>query len=316
MQRLTSWMMRGAMLAVLGVAGPASIGVGTPSAYAATSIKAVVNGQPITTYQIRQRAAFLKLRRVGGNTTQKATEELIDEALKKQEIERQGVTIPDQAIEAAYENFAKGNKLSTAQLAQVLGQAGFSPEAFKDYIRVQMGWGQAVAKRVQREERLSEQDVVQRMLARGGEKPSTTEYNLQQVIFVIPEGQRGALLANRKREAAAMRSRFRSCDTTYDIAKGLRDVTVRDLGRVAQPELPPIWKDDVIGTDPGRATAPKETDRGVEFIAVCNARTISDDRAAQMVFQMQDMEALNKGQDGPDAAVLKTLREEAQIVRR
>ncbi|RFC66544.1 peptidylprolyl isomerase [Fulvimarina endophytica] len=310
--------MRGTVVAVLGLSGPAMVGLGATPVQAASAVKAVVNGQPVTTYQIRQRAAFLKLRRVAGNTTQKATDELIDEALKKQEIKRQGISIPDQAVNGAYENFAKSNKLTLAQLNQVLGQAGFSEAGFKDYIRVQMGWGQAVATRIRQEERLSEQDAVQRMLARGGEKPSTTEYSLQQVIFVIPTGQRASILGNRKREAEAFRSRFQSCENSFNIAKGLRDVTVRDLGRVAQPELPALWKDDVMRTNPGRATAPKETERGVELIAVCNARTISDDRAAQMVFQMQDMESLNKqgGENGPDAAVLKKLRESAQIVRR
>ncbi|MEN3791426.1 SurA N-terminal domain-containing protein [Fulvimarina sp. MAC3] len=316
MQNVTSWLMRGAMVAMLGLGGPASLGFGPVSSQAATAVSVVVNGMPVTTYQIRQRAAFLKLRRVGGNTTQKATEELIDEALKRQEIQRQGVSIPDQAVEAAYLNFAKSNKLSESQLAQVLRQAGFSPQGFKDYIRVQMGWGQAAAKRLQREERLSEQDVVQRMLAQGGQKPSTTEYTLQQVIFVIPNGERGSLLANRKREAQALRSRFKSCDSTFAFAKGLRDVTVRDLGRVAQPELPSLWKDDVIATSPGRATPAKETERGVEFIAVCNARKISDDRAAQMVFQARDMESLNSKGSGADADLLKRLRDEAQIVRR
>ncbi|EAU42687.1 survival protein sura precursor (peptidyl-prolyl cis-trans isomerase sura) [Fulvimarina pelagi HTCC2506] len=308
--------MRGTMMAMLGLGGPTLLGLAPTTAHAASSVAAVVNGMPVTTYQIRQRAAFLKLRRVGGNTTQKATDELIDEALKRQEIQRQGVNIPDEEVNAAYLNFAKGNNLSEAQLAEVLGSAGFSPQAFKDYIRVQMGWGQAASRRIQREERLTEQDAVQRMLAQGGEKPSTTEYTLQQVIFVIPNGQRGAMLANRKREAQAMRQRFQSCDSTLAFAQGLRDVTVRDLGRVAQPELPSLWKEDVMQTSPGRATPTKETDRGVEFIGVCNARQISDDRAAQMVFQARDMESLNGDGSGADAALLKKLRDEAQIVRR
>ena len=316
MARMTTLMTRGVLVAILGLATLGSTIVMPERAEAASSIAVVVNGEPITTYQIRQRAAFLKLRRVGGNPTQKATDELIDEALKKQEMRRQRVSIPDEAVNAAYANFAKGNKLTEAQLGQVLSRAGFSSDGFKDYIRVQMGWGQAVQKRVRSTERLSEQDVVQRMLAEGGKKPTTTEYTLQQVIFVIPDGQRGALLGNRKREAEAMRARFQSCESTYQVAGGLRDVTVRDLGRVAQPELPGMWKDAVMQTSPGRTTPAKETERGVEFIAVCQARKISDDKAAAMVFQARELEALNDSDKGPDAKVLADLRKEAQIVRK
>ncbi|MEF2551826.1 SurA N-terminal domain-containing protein [Aurantimonas sp. A2-1-M11] len=287
----------------------------TGTAQAASEISVVVNGVPITSYQIRQRAAFLNLRRVGGNTTQKATDELIDEALKKQEIRRRGISISDDAVNEAFGRFAAENKLTETQLGEVLSRAGFSSDGFKDYIRVQMGWGQAVQANMRSSEKLSEQDVVQRMLAQGGEKPSTTEYTLQQVIFVIPEGQQSALLATRKREAESMRSRFQSCDSTFEFAKGLRDVTVRDLGRVAQPELPPRWKKDIQATSVGRTTPAQQTERGVEFIAVCNTRSISDDKAAAMVFQAREMEKLGE-QSEPDADYLKTLRERAQIVRR
>ncbi len=284
-------------------------------ALAASEISIVVNNQPVTTFQIRQRAAFLKLRRVGGNTTQKATEELIDEELKKQEIRRRGIKIPDAAVEEAFGKFAADNKLTQAQLGEVLSRAGFSASAFKDYIRVQMGWGQAIQSKLRTSDKLSEQEIVQRMLAQGGKKPTTTEYTLQQIIFVIPDSQRKSLIGKRTSEANAMRARFRSCESTYDVAKSLRDVTVRDLGRVAQPELPPRWKDDIINTSVGRTTPARETERGVEFIAVCKSRNISDDIAAGMVFQSRDLKKLGEGGE-PDAAFLKELKSKAQIIRR
>lgn len=290
--------------------GPAAWNV----AEAATSIRAVVNDEAITNYQVDQRAAFLKLRRTSGDVRQKALDELIDETLKKQEIRRRGIQISDEAVNGAYAKFAADNKLTEEQLGQVLAQAGFSAEGFRDYIRVQMGWGQAVQAKLRQSEKLSEQDVVQKMLAQGGEKPQTTEYTLQQVIFVVPEGQRSTVAA-RSTQANAMRSRFQSCQSTYDLAASLRDVTVRDLGRVAQPELPPRWKDDIIAAKVGGTTPVKETERGVEFIAVCNARSISDDKAAALVFQSRELEALGK-QEEPDADYLKELKENAQIVRR
>lgn len=112
-----------------------------------------------------------------------------------------------------------------------------------------------------------------------------------------------------------MRSRFSSCAKSYDLAKNLRDVTVRDLGRVIQPELPPLWKDSIIAASVGSTTPVKKTDRGVEFIAVCDSRNISDDMAAAMVFQSRDMQKLGKEAE-PDADYLKELKDKAQIVRR
>ena len=56
------------------------------------------------------------------------------------------------------------------------------------------------------------------------------------------------------------------------------------------------------------------TERGVEFIAICNTRKISDDHAAQLVYQAKDLESLSAAE--PDAALLKKLRDQATIVRR
>ncbi|WP_102957913.1 SurA N-terminal domain-containing protein [Mangrovicella endophytica] len=286
----------------------------TGPAQAASEVRVVVNKEPVTSYAIQQRAAFLKLRRTTGDIQAKATDELIDETLKKQEIRRRNINISDAMVDQAYGNFAKQNKLTEAQLGEVLSRAGFSTKSFKDYIRVQMGWGQAVQANMRREKKLSEQDVVQRMLAEGGNKPKTTEYTLQQVVFVIPAAKREALKSQRMKEANALRSRFRSCESTYDIAKGLRDVTVRELGRVTQPELPPRWKKDIEAGSAGRATPPQETERGVEFIGICDAKTVSDDVAAAMVFQEQDLEKL--GKEEPDVALLKKLKDKAQITRK
>ncbi|MBP0618198.1 peptidylprolyl isomerase [Jiella mangrovi] len=298
------------------VGAPAAVSLVPTPAKAASQVAVVVNGQPVTTYQIRQRAAFLKLRREGGNLTKKATDELIDEALKTQEMRRRGVSIPDEAVEQAFQNFASQNKLTVAQLTQVLSRAGFSAQAFKDYIRVQMGWGQAVQASLRKNEQVSEQEAVQRMLAQGGKKPTTTEYTLQQVIFVVPPDERKSRLSLRKREAEGMRSRIRGCKDTYDIAKKLIDVTVRDLGRVATPALPSRWKDAIERTAPGKTTPVQETERGAEFITVCNSREVSDDATAAMVFRSRDLAKLGKGESGPDKELLDKLRKSAQIVRK
>ena len=161
---------------------------------------------------------------------------------------------------------------------------------------------------------MSEQDAAQRMLQKGGAKPSATEYLLQQVIFVVPASERAATLGKRKREAEAMRQRFSSCETTREFAKGLIDVTVRDLGRVLAPQLPPDWADNIKNTKPGTATSVRETERGIEFIGVCSSREVSDDRVAQLVFPTEGKDD-EKG-DELDKKYVAELREKARIVER
>ena len=278
-----------------------------------TQIPAVVNGEPITRNQVKRRAAFLKLRRAPKTGTAAARDELVEEAIKMQEARRRGVNVPEGRVSDAYANFARSNKMSVTQLNQIMNQSGVTPAGFKDYIRAQIAWSSLVAQNgpAAGGAPLTEREAVARMLERGGQKPTANEYLLQQVVFLVPQAQRtNARVAARKREAEAMRQRFTTCEATAGFAAGLKDVTVRDLGRKLGPELPPDWKPLVEKTVEGRTTAVRTTPRGAEFLAVCRLREVSDDRTAQIVFSRED--AKDAGGDA-GAAYLAKLKKASKI---
>ncbi|RWC92407.1 MAG: peptidylprolyl isomerase [Mesorhizobium sp.] len=297
--------------ALLVAATSVSITAMTPPAFAST-IKYVVNNVPITTGDIAHRAAFLKLQRKKGN----AGQEMIDQTLRMAEARRLGIRITDAQVDAAYQRFATNNKMQLKQLDGIMAQSGVTKEHFKDFIRAQMAWNQALGARYRSGEggAVTEQDAVRRMLDKGGAKPTAMEYMLQQVIFVVPASERSATLAKRKREADAMRARFNGCDSTRQFAKGLLDVTVRDLGRVLAPQLPADWADQIKATKVGGATATRETERGIEFIGICSSREVSDDKAAQMVFQSEG--GNDKDADELSKKYVDELRKKAKIVER
>lgn len=289
---------------------PASVLV-SPPAYAST-IKYIVNDVPITTGDIQHRAAFLRLQHKKAD----AANEMIEQTLKLGEARRLGIRISDAQVNDAFDRFARNNKMQPAQLSQIMNRAGVTVEHFKEYIRGQMAWGQAVSARSRAEGGLSsEQEAVRKMLDNGGEKPTATEYMLQQVIFVVPAAERSSILGKRKREAEAMRARFNGCNTTREFAKGLLDVTVRDLGRVLAPSLPSDWADQIKKTKVGAATPVKETSRGVEFIGICSAREVSDDRVAELVLGGDDA-SKNSDTDALEKKYVAELKQKARIIKR
>lgn len=302
----------------------ATLMTGTTTSFVGTAnaseIKYVVNGTAITSYDIQRRAAFMKLQRRKGNLNQMAADEMINQVLQAQELARLRIRVTDEQVDAAYARFAQNNKMTLQQLDGVMSQSGVTKSHFKGYIRAQMGWGQALGSRARSGggaggKMTSEQEMVRKMLEKGGSKPKATEYMLQQVIFVVPPKDRGALLAKRKREAEAMRARFSGCDSTRQFAKGLIDVTVRDLGRVLEPALPPEWADSIKSTKTGGATTVRETERGVEFIGICRAKEVSDDRVAQLLFQKEG-QAANADSDNLSKTYNEELRARAKIVQR
>jgi peptidyl-prolyl cis-trans isomerase SurA len=159
---------------------------------------------------------------------------------------------------------------------------------------------------------MSGQELVTRMMERK-EKPVTTEYFLKQIIFVVPAAKRNAIINKRKSEAEASRSKFPGCDQAKQFAATMIDVSVRDLGRVLAPNLPENWK-PLIEKATNGTTGALVTERGVEFLAVCEQRQVSDDMAAEAVFRAEDLGKAEKtGEDPNSKKYLDELRSKAQI---
>jgi len=298
-----------ASLTIVAVAAMGTVAAG------ASEIKYVVNNTAITSYDIQKRLAFLKLQHKPGASAKMAGDEMVEQALKADELDKRKINIPKAQVDASFEKFAASNKMTPQQLSTVLDRAGVTAAHFKEFMRVQMGWMQLVGARYRAESRggTSEQDAVQLMLQQGGPKPTATEYLLQQIIFVVPAGEKGKL-AQRRKEAEALRERFSSCDTTRQFAKGLIDVTVKDLPRTLALQLPPEWADMIKSSKPGTATKVRQTDRGVEFIGICSSREVSDDRVAQLVFQNEGGD--NSKGDELSKKYIGELRAKARIVER
>lgn len=157
-----------------------ALGTVAAPAFAAgeSEVKVIVSGNAITNSDIKHRMAFLKLQRKSGNLNQLARNELTEEMLKRIEMKSRGINISDKEVDDAYAGFASRNKMTLAQLNQVMNQSGVTPEHFKKYIMVQMGWGRLVSARFRATGMVSEQEAVQRMLKNGGKKPVATEYHL------------------------------------------------------------------------------------------------------------------------------------------
>jgi len=273
----------------------------------------IVNGNPITHTEIRQRKAFLRLQRRSGNLDALAREDMIEEMLKRVELKSRNIDIPQTEVDNAFAGFASRNGMNAAQLTNMLSQAGVTAQHFKTYIMVQMGWGRLVSTRIRSETMLSEQDAVQRSLKNGGVKPSTNEYQLQQVIFVVPANRRAAILGKRRNEANALRAKITGCDNLRQLTKGMLDVTVRQPPRVLEMELPDEWSKSIIATPAGKATPPLDTPRGIELMVVCSVRKTNDDRAVRLIYTLEDGGVNQQKAEAIERKYISELREKAKI---
>jgi len=311
-RKTVTTMIAGAAFAILAAFATPQTG----SAFAASEVRVVVNGTAITSGDVAKRQAFLRLQHQKADA-KAAEEQLIEQTLKQQEISRVRMSVSTDDVNASFARFATGNKLTTDQMTQILDRAGVGVDHFKAFIAVQMSWPRLVNARYGSSNRMSNSDLVARMME-NKQKPETTEYILQQMIFVVPASKKG-IVGKRKTEAEASRSKYPGCDQAKVFAATMRDVSVRDLGRVLAPELPAEWK-PLVEQAKGNTTATRVTDRGVEYIAICSQRQVSDDQAAEMVFRQEDLDKAkadkNAPPDNPNAKkYMDELRKKAQIMR-
>lgn len=282
-----------------------------------THIRVLVNNTPITNYDVNRRAAFLKLRKIGGNRTKKAEEEMIEQALKIQEATKRRTLVTQAQVDSAFAGFAKRNRASPSKMASELNRMGVGAAHFKGFIRTQMSWQRTVTGKFRNDaKQVSQQKAIFDLKKAGSDKPETTEYIIKQIVFVVPASRRKAILSSRRRQANSFRQRFTTCEEAIKLAKELRDVAIIDRGRLLEPEIPPEWKASVIATPAGKTTKPQDTKRGVELMAVCSKRTVSDDHTAQILSQSKEFADFGKNGSKVSDEYLAQLRKSATIVYR
>jgi peptidyl-prolyl cis-trans isomerase SurA len=264
----------------------AVLGAATVTPAAAQSIRAVVNGDPITSGEVAERASFLRLvmKGLGGaELTKAATEELIEDRLKLAEAKRVKMTISDSEVDAAFGRMAAGMKATPAVLTQALAQQGVSAKALKTRIRAQVTWQRLVFARFSRTISIGDaqiQDALEKKtdgpdkfaIAQG----TTTEYDLQQVTIVVPK-QPAGMGAQRLKEAEALRAKITSCDQLVPAVKAMREAVVKSIGKRTADELPAQFRDVLAGTAVGKLTKPVPQPAAVEMLAVCATREIQGD---------------------------------------
>jgi peptidyl-prolyl cis-trans isomerase SurA len=296
------------------VAFACALAVPLRPAAAQTTIKLLVNDSPITTYDISQRARLMTLAGEKGGE-KAATEQLIDEIVELQDAKRRGLVVPQAQIDAAFASIATNLKLSTKQLTAALASRGIDAGSLKSRLKAQIAWQQLVKARIQRDAAVKPSDVTAALFAESGspDKITSTEFTLQQILFVVPKGSSTAYISQRKSEAIAYRSRFAGCDSSIAEAKKLRDVLVRDIGRRTATDLTGARGEEVKKTPVGKVTSPAQVDNGIELIAVCATRDIQTDAAARAT--VENKLALAQSKD-VGTEYLKELRDKAIIVQR
>ncbi len=266
--------------AALALALAAAAGLARPAL--AQQVAVIVNGSPITTYDIEQRTKFNTLSTHKAPARQEVIEELIDEKLKVQAGERYKLEVSDGDVDNAYGSMAKRMRLTAEQLTGALTHAGVDPGTLKARIKADIAWQQIVRGKFQSSLQVREKDVLAKLASdnKDEKKEVGYEYLLRPILFIVPPGASEQVIDGRKREAEALRVRFENCDSGLKFAGALRDVAVRDQIVKSSADLPPAMRRILDDVAIGKLTSPDVTPQGIQMFALCAKRENQIDSAA------------------------------------
>jgi peptidyl-prolyl cis-trans isomerase SurA len=238
----------------------------------AQSVAVMVNGDPITSYDIEQRTKLNFLTTHKPSDRQQVINELIDEKLKIKEAKKYGVDPSPSDIDQAFASMSGRMRVSPEQLTKSLESQGIRPDTLKARIRADMVWTSLVRGRYKESLQVGEKDVAAAVQASGGDEKQEAdafEYKMQPIVLVVPRGSAPAIVEGRQKEAEALRNRVQSCADANALFKTMPNAAIRDTVVKTSADIPQVLREVLDKTPIGHLTAPEITKQGVEMVALC-----------------------------------------------
>jgi peptidyl-prolyl cis-trans isomerase SurA len=261
----------------------ALLGCATP-AYA-QKVAVMVNGEPITDFDIEQRTKLDFLSTHKASTRQEVIQELIDQKLKIREAKQFSVDPGSSDIEEAFSQMGTRMRLSSDQLSKMLEAQGIRPETLKQRIRGEMVWTALVRGRFKESLQVSEKEVNAESKAPGEVKDDkqdkteteSFEYKMQPIVLIVPKGSSPATIELRKKEAETLRGRIQTCEEANSLFKSMQNAAIRDAIVKTSADMPAPLREVLDKTPIGHLTEPEITRQGVEMVALCSRKPTTVD---------------------------------------
>jgi len=263
----------------------ALLGCVTPSH--AQTVAVMVNGEPITDFDIEQRTKLDFLSTHKASTRQQVIQELIDQKLKIREAKQYSVDPGSSEVDAAFGQMAGRMRLSSDQLSKMLESQHIRPDTLKQRIKGEMVWAALVRGRYKESLQVGEKEVNAAAGAPGEVKDEkddkdktdteSFEYKMQPIVLIVPKGSPPAAIELRRKEAETLRGRIQTCDEANALFKSMQNAAIRDAVVKTSADMPPALREVLDKTPIGHLTEPELTKQGVEMVALCSRKPTTVD---------------------------------------
>jgi peptidyl-prolyl cis-trans isomerase SurA len=245
----------------------------------AQTVAVMVNGEPITHYDIDQRTKLNFLTTHKPAVRQQIIDELIDEKVKIREGKKYGVDPSASDVDQSFTAMSTRMRTTPELLAKSLESQGIRPDTLKARMKAEMVWTSLIRGRYKESLQVGEKDVAAAVQANGDEKVQTEsfEYQMRPIVLIVPKGSAPAAVEARVKEAEALRSRVQTCDEANSFFKSMPNAAIRETVTRTSADIPAVLREGLDKTPIGHLTAPEVTKQGVEMVALCGRKATTVD---------------------------------------
>ena len=278
----------------------------------AQTVAVMVNGDPITDFDIEQRSKLSFLTAHKAANRQDVINELIDEKVKIKEAKKYGVDPTGSDIDQAYAGMSSRMRISPEQLTKSLEVQGIRPDTLKARMKADMVWTSLVRGRYKERLQVGEKDVAAAVKAEGGDEQQAEafEYRMQPVVLIVPHGSAQAALQARQKEAETLRARVQTCEEANNYFKSMQNAAIRESVIKTSADIPPVLRKVLDDTPIGHLTPPEVTKQGIEMVVLCARKPTTIDTPKKK--EMRDKMYAEK-YEATSKAYLQEIRKAAMI---
>lgn len=259
------------------------IGLGQAQAAKSFGIAATVNKDAISESDVNDRMRLVFASSGLKNTKQnrdklrpQALNSLIEEQLKLQEAQRQGLTVTQEDVDSGFQTMAQQNQMTPAQFASVLNQQGIPKATLMNQIKSQIAWTKVIAAVLRPKIDVSESDINARM-ERLKEAVGKIEYQTSEIFLPVnseaEEEKTKALAENLIQEIKNKKAPFAVVAAQF--SKSASAEQGGSLGWVQEGQLPKEQDLVLKSLNEGQISPPIRSLSGFHILTVAQKRTVS-----------------------------------------
>ncbi|RYG92397.1 peptidylprolyl isomerase [Loktanella sp. IMCC34160] len=235
-----------------------------------------VNDKVVTNYEINQRVLLLQLFRTPGNLPELAREQLIDDRLKAQELDRAGLRLSEEALETEMTAFAQRANLGLDQFIAQLASAGIAEATIRDFVGTGAAWREYIRSRYGARVEITEADI-DRALGQSAGNGIQIQVLLSEIILPAPE-ERPEMAA----QAAAIANDIAQMTSTAAFSAAAREYSALPtrenggrLGWLPITNYPPQLRGLILSLDQNAVTAPLPIPNGIALFQMRGVREVT-----------------------------------------